>query len=373
MQFWVYERILSSMYNPVELIWSWLNVLTFTRYEALMQQFGSLEEAMISLDAELLKKLGCKQDTIMKAINKLGDFDVSWYQNELQKRSITFISIADDDYPTALRSLPDPPVFLYYKGDLSILQHPSVSIVGTRTMDNYGKRVTESIVPGLVGAGLTTVSGLAEGIDACVAAATLQVGGRTAAVLGHGLGMIFPSSNRKLSERIVQQGGLLLTEYALDVPGGKFTFPARNRIIAGLGLGTVVVQAGEGSGSLITADLALDYNREVMTVPGNMFDELYQGNHRLLRKGTAHLVSSAEDICSILGVHITEIAASTASYQPTNNNEQIIYTKLTRLPINVSDLSEVTSLDIGTINSTLTMMELSGVVKNVGGGAWVKL
>jgi DNA processing protein len=338
-----------------------------------MQQFGSLEEAMIALDEQLLKKLGCKQDTVIKALNKLGELDVNWYQAELKKRGILFTSIADDAYPAILRTLPDPPVFLYYKGDLSVLEGPAISLVGTRNMDAYGKQVTEYLVPGLVGAGLTTVSGLAEGVDACVAAATLQAGGKTVAVLGHGLGTIFPACNKRLAQRIIDEGGLLLTEYALDVPGGKYTFPARNRIIAGLGLGTVVVQAGEGSGSLITADLALDYNREVMTVPGNMFDDLYKGNHQLLQKGVAHLVRSAEDICNTLGVHITSDTVQTVAYEPTNDNEQIIYTKLTRLPMLVSDLSQDLSLDVGTINSALTMMELSGAVKNVGGGAWVKL
>ena len=229
------------------LLWSWLNILSTKRYDALRKVYGSLDEASGHINEELLRNLGCREDTVYLTLNRLEEFDADRYQKELDRRDLRLLTIEDNLYPSKLREIGDPPIFLYARGDLSILDQPCLALVGTRDMTPYGKRVTEAFVPQIVRAGVVTVSGLALGIDAEVAKETIAAHGTTVAVLGHGLGSIYPKSNAQLAEKIVQSGGILLSEFALDIAPDKYTFPARNRIIAGLSLGTVVLEAGDDS------------------------------------------------------------------------------------------------------------------------------
>ncbi|MDD5040979.1 MAG: DNA-processing protein DprA [Candidatus Peribacteraceae bacterium] len=358
------------MDRTTALTWSWLNILNAKRLEALLRVYGDLAKALQHLDEPLLKELGCRDETVYATLNRLEEFNPETYEKELKKRDLSFLTIEDDAYPAHLKEIPDAPVFLYWRGDLSILGQPTIALVGTREMSDYGKRVTESIVPVLVRAGLVTVSGLALGIDALVARETMNVGGRTVAVLGHGLGKIYPVENARLAEEIVADGGLILSEFPLDALPGKYTFPARNRIIAGLSLGTVVLEAPEGSGALITADLALDYGREVFVVPGPIFDPHYAGCHKILSKGHAKLVSSAADILAELGVIASETPS--VSYDPKSAAEAALLKVLTTMPQTADDLMERSGLPAAQIASALTMMELQGAVKQAGGGKWVR-
>ncbi len=357
--------------------WSWMNVLTKKRYDALLGKFGSLEKALENINEEMLRELGCRGDTALNTLTRLEELDPQTYESHVAKRGLSLVSIEDDAYPAALRTIGDPPIFLYWKGDVDVLKQPCIGLVGTRDMTDYGKRVTEHIVPGIVRAGVVTVSGLAYGIDAHVAKETLSAGGRTVAVLGHGLGLIYPKANAALAKEIVEKGGLLLSEFPLDVSPDKFTFPARNRIIAGLSLATVVLEASEDSGSLITADLALDYGRDVFAVPGQIFDPSYAGCHRIISRGLAKLATTAEEILQEVG-----IVSSTGSAEPQlkledlqfdSAQEQAIFKALTTMPKPVDDLLMATGLDAGTASASLTMLEMRGLVKNVGGGKWVRV
>ena len=157
------------MMHETALAWSYLNVLTKKRYDLLLQAFGDLDTALGEISLGMLQGLGCREDTAMESMNRLDEFDPEAYQAELQKRGIKFLSITGDLYPQSLKEIPDAPVFLYYKGDISILNQPCIALVGTREMSTYGKRVTEYFTPAFVHAGLVIVSGLAEGIDAAVA------------------------------------------------------------------------------------------------------------------------------------------------------------------------------------------------------------
>ncbi|OGJ82942.1 DNA protecting protein DprA [Candidatus Peribacteria bacterium RIFOXYC1_FULL_58_8] len=358
------------MDRPTALIWSWLNVLNAKRLAALLQVYGDMTKALQHIDEPLLQELGCRGDTVFAVLNRLEECDPAVYEQELKKRRLSFLTIDDSEYPRHLKEIADPPVFLYWRGDLTILDQPCIALVGTRAMSDYGRRVAESFVPELVRAGLVTVSGLALGIDATVARETIAAGGRTVAVLGHGLGKIYPRENARLAEEIVEAGGLYLSEFPLDAEPGKYTFPARNRIIAGLSLGTVVLEAPHGSGALITADLALDYGREVFVVPGPIFDPNYAGCHQMLGKGHAKLVSSAADILLELGVVASEAAQS--SYDPKSEAEAALLNVLTTMPQTSDDLMERSGLPAGQIASALTMMELSGAAKQVGHGQWVR-
>ena len=323
------------------------------------------------ISMELLMRLGLREDSAMKAMVRLEEFNAAGYTAVLKKKNIALISMEDPEYPESLREVPDAPVFLYARGDFSLLSRPCIAIVGTREMSDYGRRVVSHLIPPIVSAGVITVSGLAYGIDAEVARETLSSGGKTVAVLGHGLGMIYPKIHEKLADQIVLSGGLLLSEFPLDTQPDKFSFPARNRIIAGLSLATVVAEAAMDSGSLITADLALDYGRDVCVVPGDIFHVEYAGCHSLLARGVARLVTSGDDVLQEVGI-IGSSATKASSFTSESLEEQSIFDAMSSLPSALDDLVIKTKLDAATVNGLLTVLELKGVVKNAGGGRWVR-
>ncbi len=353
------------------LTWSSLNILTKKRCEALLKVYASLDEALEHLDEEMLRSLKCRDETVYATLTRLEELDLKRYENELHRRGVSLWTMDDPSYPRLLREIPDPPVFLYCKGDMSICGQPCMALVGTRKMSLYGKRVAQEFTSAFVRAGVVTVSGLAQGIDAEVARETIRSGGRTIAVLGHGLGMIYPAGHKELAAQISENGGLLLSEYALDTEPTQHTFPERNRIIAGLSLGTVVLEAPEESGAIITARLALDYNREVFAVPGEIFDENARGTHTLIAKGHAHL--AAEPLCVLREVGMTVSGTGEKTdYVPADDQEGKIWEALTGMPQKVDDIVERTSLDPAIIGAKLTVLELAGAARNTGGGMWVR-
>lgn len=355
------------------LAWSEINVLDKRRYDAVIEVFGSLEAALPLLSVDFLRQLGCREDTAQKAMLRLEEFDAARAEKRLTANGIRFISIEDADYPRPLRTIADPPIFLYAKGDLSLLERPCIGMVGTRGMTAYGKRVTDRFVEPLVRAGLVTVSGLAKGIDTRVAEETLRAGGKTVAALGHGFGMIFPAENGALSRRIVEEGGLLLTEFPYDKGSDTYTFPARNRIVAALSLGVIVLEAPLKSGALITADLAVDYGRETFAVPGPIFEESYAGCHALLAKGQAHLVTTPEDVLTHLRIAVPASADTAApEFRADTPEEGALWTALSSMPQTVDMLVEKTTLPAAQVSVSLTMLELKGAARNVGGGEWVR-
>jgi len=353
------------------LLWWWLNILNKKRYDLLIAKFGTLDDALPNISAELLRELGCQEATVREIFLRLEEFDPARYLREMKKRDVQLISIEDDAYPPILKTIPDGPVFLSYRGDLSILDQPLIALVGTRDMTPYGKRVAGDFTTDMAHAGVVTVSGLALGIDAEVARETLKAGGKTISVLGGGLASIYPKEHETLAENIVKAGGLLLSEFPLEMEPARFSFPSRNRIIAGLSMGTVVLEAPEKSGAIITAELALDYNRSVFAVPGPIFEPRNAGCNRLIMRGEAKLVSSAKDVLEEVGM-IASIRAETISFAPSNPLEESVWKVLTSMPQAMDDLVTKTGLGAGEISGTLTILELQGVVKNVGGGQWVR-
>ncbi len=354
------------------LLWWYLQILpNRRRYDMLVERFGNLDEATANMTSHLLRELGCRPETILEIFRKKEEFDARKYGDEMVRKNIALISIEDDEYPESLRSIDDAPVFMSYHGDISILNQPLIGLVGTRNMSSYGKRVVGSFVPDLVRCGVVTVSGLALGIDAEVARETMVAGGKTVAVLGGGLNAIYPKTNELLAREIVASGGLLLSEFPLHATPERFTFPSRNRIIAGLSLGTVVLEAAEKSGAIITAQLALDYNRGVFAVPGSVFDPGSPGCHMLITKGEAKLVSCARDILLEVGIMASD-RAEPISFDSSSVEEEALWNTLSSLPQTMDDLVKRSNLSVGTVSAALTVMELQGVVKNIGGGQWVK-
>lgn len=210
------------------------------------------------------------------------------------------IDKSDTSYPDQLRQTYNPPKSLYFRGDLGVLGKPGISIVGTRRSSSYGSMVTEKIVQELQGYNFSIISGLAIGIDSHAHIAALRYKIPTIAVLGTGINNIFPRENLDLAEKILQAGGLIVSEYPENTEGQKFHFPQRNRIISGLSLATVVIEAPEQSGALITAKFALEQGREIFAVPGDIFHENSLGPLRLLQNSGAYPIASGQDIIEVL-------------------------------------------------------------------------
>lgn len=359
------------MIHETAITWSWMNILTKKRYEALQSVYGDLDTALQHVDEELLQGLGCRGDSMYKALNRFEEFDAAAYSKALEKAGITLLTLEDQAYPAYLQKVTDAPIFLYCKGDLSVLQQPSIALVGTRKMSAYGKRAATQCAQACVAANITTISGLAAGIDTVVAEETLAAGGKTIAVLAHGLGHIYPAANRRLATAIIQGGGVLLSEFPLDQQPDTYTFPARNRIVAGASIATIVIEAPKGSGALITADLALGYGREVFAVPGQIFDENYTGCHGLLQRGQAKILTSATDALRDVGI-VMPTSEKVSTYKANTPEESAIWQALSSMPQGVDDIMEKSGLQAAAINANLTIMELQGAAENIGSNQWVR-
>lgn len=283
---------------------------------------------------------------------------------------LEFIRADDPRFPPLLRHISDPPEGLYVRGVLK--DHPSVSVVGTRRLTAYGRRVTAEIVGSLASSGLGIVSGLAFGIDAEAHKAALDAGGYTVAVLATGIDedTIYPREHVSLAHRILDAGGAIISENPACSPSFKYAFPKRNRLIAGMTPATLVVEATKDSGSLITARLALEENREVLTVPGSIFSAQSAGCHELLRLG-AKIIRSAEDVLDALSFDRPELMAQTRASLPLTEPESLVYASLDQ-PLHVDALAERLKEPSSAISARLALLELKGYVSHLGGQIWLK-
>jgi DNA processing protein len=291
---------------------------------------------------------------------------------EVERHGLSVARQSDPAYPPLLKETYDAPMLLFYRGRLPSAEDQTLAVVGTRSFSAYGKAATITLVRELAGAGLAIVSGLARGVDALAHETTLEVGGRTIAVLGSGLddASVYPREHVRLAGRIVAGGGAVLSEYPPGVGPERHHFPERNRIIAGLSLGTLVVEAPETSGALITAKIALDYNREVLAVPGSIFERTAAGTNELLKLG-ARLVTAPADVLDALQLEARPTARHDA--RDLTDAERAILAALAGDPRHVDDLAAATALAAATLLSTLSLLELKGAVKDVGGKHYIRL
>lgn len=270
---------------------------------------------------------------------------------------------SDPEYSEYLNEISDPPELLYYRGDLSLLRSTRcVSIVGSRRATAYGKEVVKEIVPQLVRQQLITVSGLAFGIDACVHEETLRAGGKTIGVLGSGIDQITPLSNRALAERMLNSRGLILSEYPPGTPAYANHFPARNRIIAGLSMATIVVEAAQRSGSLITARLAREYNRDVFAVPGSIFSPLSVGTHFLISVGAQPWIS-CEILMNTLEYTLDSSAAGLTSRPPAlSAAEESFLSLFSYEPISLDEMINASQMDVSTVIALTNQLVIKGLI-----------
>lgn len=322
-----------------------------------------------NLPSDELRSLPLPEEVRQAISSRRQKAEPSAILGRLEAQGITFLTRLDEAYPEPLRQIAVPPAVLYLRGTL--IDRPVVAVVGTRKMSPYGRRVTEDIVEALARAGIVVVSGLALGVDGAAHRAALKAGGVTWAILPGGVDNPYPASHRELVVAMIEQGGAALSEFPPGTPALKHHFPIRNRIIAGLARAVIVIEAAEQSGTLLTARSALESNRDVLAVPGSIYAPGSAGPHHLIQLG-AKLIHKPEDVLLELG--LADLPESLAARQitPDSAEEAELLGALTAEPILLDDLIASVKLDAATVSSTLTLMEMKGRVKNLGGNMYVR-
>jgi DNA processing protein len=339
-----------------------------TRIARLLEHFGDLGRAWTADARELRRVLDERSVESLIATRAVLSLDAE--MERMERLGIDCVTLADDAYPRLLREIPAPPPVLYVRGQLVPEDAMAVAIVGTRRATAYGREVATRIAGELADEGVTIVSGLARGIDGVAHQSALKARGRTIAVLGSGVNIIYPPDHRNLAERIVEQGALV-SDYPPDRPPDAVNFPARNRIISGLTLGTIVVEAPARSGALITTDFAADQGREVFVVPGSVFSAASAGCHGLLRDG-ARPVTCAADVLDDLNINGRREHTSVQQALPLEDDERRLLALLTGDPQHIDEISAAANLAIAQCGALLLTMELKGLVRNQGAQHYVR-
>ena len=346
-----------------------VNGIGAAKVRALIDHFGDLEHAWSATPIDL-KEAGLDRRAIDSFVQTRSTLQLDREVERVEKIGAKIIIWDDPDYPLLLRNIPDAPPVLYVKGQLTTADREwTVAMVGTRKASAYGRQAAESLADELARNGITIVSGLARGIDAAAHEAALSVGGRSIGVMACGIDQVYPFEHKRLADRLIEHGALI-TEMPIGASPEAGTFPARNRIISGLSLGTIVIEAGETSGALITADRALEQGREVFAVPGNIFSRTSLGTNRLLKEG-ATLITSAQDVLDALNLKMIVEHSEARAVIPADETEAKVLALLSHEPVHVDQIVQSSGLPITQVSSTLAMMELKGMVRQLGGMQYV--
>ena len=357
------------MFNPSNSeVLIWLNSIgiSHSNIEKLMVHFHEINK-LWNIDEKLLYSIKEIKPDILSKIFKFRTKEIlNNIMKNLNNQGIDPITIYDEEYPNSLNYISDNPKVIYKKGELIEDDGLSIGIVGARKATDYGKWACEKFTRELVDMGVTIVSGVALGIDEIAHKTALDLGGRTIGVLGNGLNRVYPYKNRGLYEEITKHGALL-TEFPLDTPPLAYNFPQRNRIISGLSLGVIVIEAKEKSGSLITAHYAVDQGKEVFAVPGNINSLYSTGTNKLIKDGARPLINIEDIIEEIYELRLLEIHNKKEKIDPSQFSEMEIkiINAVQDAPIHSDLISLKTGMDIGTVISVLTILELKGIIKEL--------
>jgi len=338
------------------------------RLQGLRDHFGDLALAW-QAPADALQAAGLSPKLTGRVAQVRTDVDLDKLLARITAQGIEILTWEDDLYPARLKEIDQPPPVLYVRGTLTNEDAWSVAVVGTRRVSAYGRQVTEEIGSYLAGNGVTVVSGLARGVDAIAHQSALKAGGRTIAVLGCGVDRIYPPEHAQLAGKMIANGALV-SDYAPGTPPEASNFPPRNRIISGLSVATVVVEAGETSGALITAQFAIDQGREVFAVPGNILAPQSKGTNRLIAQGARPLLS-VRDLLDVLNLTRVNEQRLVRKVLPADETESKLMSVLTHEPLHMDEIRNQTGLPIERVSATLVMMELKGMVRQVGGQNYV--
>src|SRR3989339_206645 len=321
-----------------------------------------------------LKRVGWEEQIIVDYLNWREQNSIDKIITALEKNGLSALALTDPGYPPLLWQIPDAPLALFYRGTLPDWERPAVAVVGTRHSTPYGELAARELTKALATQGVVIVSGLELGIDGVAHQATLDVKGTTIAVLGTccATEMVSPPTHKYLAEKIIAEGGAVLSEYSPDAFISKANFPMRNRIIAGLTLGPLVVEAPIQSGALITARLALDYNREVFAVPHLYNSEQGAGGNEMIKLG-AHLTASANDILETLNIASAEAEVTQTALPLLTDKEKIIYNLLETESKNIDTIIQTAGLPSHEVNGLLTMLELKSVIRKMDGANYGRI
>jgi DNA processing protein len=335
----------------------------------LREGFGSLEKAWRANAAEL-RAVGLNRRAAHSLIEARSRIDLDAEMTKLDRQGVAALTWEDADYPPRLQEIHTAPPVLYVRGSLDVTDEWAIAIVGTRRVSAYGRQVTYRLASELAANGVTIVSGLARGVDGEAHRAALEVGGRTIAVLASGLDIVYPPEHRDLAKEIVQNGALV-SELPLGSKPEAGNFPARNRIISGLALGVLITEAGDRSGALITVGHATEQGRDVFAVPGNITAGGSKGVNRLLQEG-AKAVLSAQDILDELDLARVTGYVEARESLPVTGLEATVLAELSEDPLHVDDIRERCNMPVAEVSSTLAMLELKGLARQVGNMIYVR-
>lgn len=340
------------------------------RLRNLIQHFGDVETAWHASPQEMRAAgLGPKLIETMQQVRAGVSLELVW--ERVHSLGIQVLTWEDEAYPRRLKEIDQPPPVLYLRDNLQPEDEWAVAIVGTRGITAYGRQVTAEITSVLARRGVTVISGLARGIDAEAHKAALNAGGRTLAVLGSGVDQIYPPEHRQLANQIIASGALM-SDYAPGTPPDGVNFPPRNRIISGLSMAVIVIEAGERSGALITAEFAADQGREVFAVPGNINAPKSVGCNRLIHQGARPLLTP-EDVLESLDLASFQQQRVARAVLPKDEVEARLLSVLTREPMHVDDIRARVDMPIEKVSATLALMELKGMVRQLGGMNFVAI
>jgi DNA processing protein len=354
-------------------------------FRKLLNAFESPEQVFAASESSLKAVPGLAEKTIRNILRFGFPDSVKKELDAIERERVHLLTLDDSNYPEQLRNIFDPPPVLYVKGRLPRPHEVMIAVVGSRKSSTYGRNVAESLCRELSLKGVTLVSGMARGIDSAAHRGTLKADGETIAVLGCGVNIIYPPENSRLYHEILERGAII-SELSISAKPDRGNFPARNRIISGMSMGTVVVEAGLRSGALITADMALEQGRDVFAVPGNINSACSQGTNRLLKQG-AELVEHADDVLNALPVEICQECHQKLqeeldfSSAPTNraspaqdteiaslhDHEKLVFQQLGQEPLHIDDIGVRTHLPSATVSASLIVLEMKNLIRQSAG------
>ena len=341
------------------------------RFRLLEDHFRSLDVAWTAGQSEI-RAAGLDEKTASAIVTQRDSISPDGEMEKLLKAGVQALTWNDASYPPRLKEIHDPPPVLYVRGEILPEDERSVAVVGTRKATAYGREAAGTLARDLAGSGVTIVSGLARGIDSIAHRAALEGEGRTIAVFGCGLDVIYPPEHRRLASDILERG-VLVSEWPLGTRPKSTHFPLRNRIISGMTLGTLVVEAPMGSGALWTVRHALEQNREVFCVPGSIFSPVSKGTNALIQDG-AKLVMSHTDILEELNLTVVSHQIEMREMlHPADDNESVVLDHLSHDPVHIDEIRRRSGLPIAVVSSTLSMMELKGMIRQVGGMNYTRI
>lgn len=342
------------------------------RMAQIEDHFTSLAEAWQAPGVELTRA-GLDRGTVQSIVAARPEISPDEEMSNLAKAGARALTWHDDGYPPRLKETDDKPPVLYVRGGVLPEDEWSIAIVGTRRATPYGRQAAEHFATDLARQGITIVSGLARGIDAVAHRAALAAGGRTIAVLACGLDIVYPREHARLAAEIAERGALI-SDYALGTQPRSEFFPRRNRILSGVSLGVLVVEGDVGSGALITARRALDQDREVFAIPGSIYSPTFRGVNKLIQAGEAKLVMTAEDILEELNLTMTTTAHQLELREvlPADPTEARLLHLLSNQPVHIDEVQRSSGLPIAAVSGALAMLELKGMVRQVGPMSFVR-